>query len=53
MALDEESERATAMLAGKIVARVVRQREAEVLIEFTDGTRLFVDGGTTVELSIT
>jgi hypothetical protein len=51
--LQEESERATAMLAGKVVARVVRYREAEVLIEFADGTRLFVDGGTRLELSMT
>ena len=51
--MQDESERATEMLAGKVVARVVRHREAEVLIEFADGTRLFVDGGTTLDLSIT
>ena len=48
-----EAERATELLAGKIVARVTRHREAEVMIEFTDGTRLYVDGGGDgVELSI-
>ena len=54
MSLEQESDRATQLLSGKVVARVVRHREAEVLVEFTDGTRLFVDcSGTGVELSIT
>ncbi|MCL9998545.1 MAG: hypothetical protein NBV68_04130 [Erythrobacter sp.] len=53
MTLEEESERATAMLAGKMVARVMRHRDGEVQIEFECGTRLFVDGGTTLELTIT
>jgi hypothetical protein len=53
MSLADESERATALVAGKVVARVVRHREGEVLIEFTDGTRLFVDGAAALELSIT
>ncbi len=53
MTLDEESERATAMLAGKVVARVVRHNDAEVLIEFADGTRLFVDSESALEISIT
>jgi hypothetical protein len=52
--LEEESSRATEMLAGKVVARVVRHREGEVLVEFEDGTRLFVDHTQTdVEISIT
>jgi hypothetical protein len=51
--LEDESERATAMLAGKVVARVVRHGAAEVLIEFADGSRLFVDSTSAVELSIT
>lgn len=52
--LAEESARATRMLAGKIVARVARHSSSEVLLEFQDGTRLFVDaleGG--IELSVT
>ena len=54
MNLDEEGERATQMLKGKVVALVSRHRNEEVCIEFSDGTRLYVDhseGG--VELSIT
>ena len=52
--LEQESAHATEMLSGKIVAKIVRHRETEVLIEFTDGTRLFVDQSDRgVELSIT
>ena len=52
--LAEESNRATEMLAGKVVASVKRHRQSEVLIEFTDGTRFFVDQcAEGVELSIT
>lgn len=51
--LEQESSRATEMLAGKVVARIVRHREAEVLVEFTDGTRFFVNRAEQgVELSI-
>jgi len=39
---------------GKIVSIVWRHRPGEVLVEFTDGTRLFVDAkGDKAELSIT
>ena len=42
------------MLVGKVVAKVLRAREKEVCVEFTDGTRLFIDHKTdNVELSIT
>ena len=52
--LSQEAARATEALDGKVVARVERHRASEVLIEFTDGTRLFVDGSTQgLELSIT
>ena len=54
MTLEEESSRATETLSGKVVSRLVRHREGEVLIEFTDGTRLFVGRNANgVELSIT
>lgn len=53
ISLEQESARATEMLSGKVVARIERHRETEVLIEFTDGTRLFVDHNAVgVELSI-
>jgi len=55
MNLDEEALLATGLLAGRTV-RVVRRHGAnELLVEFTDGTRLFVDGkaDSSIELSIT
>lgn len=52
--LENEAERASEMLRGKVVARVIRNRPTEVLLEFTDGTRLFVDrAADALELSIT
>lgn len=51
--LSQEAERATEILHGKVVLRIVRPRSTEVLVEFTDGTRLFVDRiDSAVELSI-
>ena len=52
--LDEEAERATALLRGRSIKRVWRHRVDRVGVEFEDGTHLFVDnrdGG--LELSIT
>lgn len=52
--LSDEATRASELLRGKVVSHIVRHRESEVLIEFTDGTRLFVDRSSSgVELSIT
>ena len=52
--LHEEAARATEMLQGKTVARVMRNRPGEVVIEFRDGTRVFVERSETgVEVSIT
>ena len=54
MDLKEESERATQLLKGKVVEKVVRHRVNEVMIEFTGGARLFIDQHPDdVELSIT
>lgn len=52
--LEQEAKLATEMLKGKVVSKLLRHREGEVGIEFTDGTRLFIDTtDTSVELSIT
>ena len=54
MTLEKESERPTHLLEGKTVAKVIRHRPGEVLIEFTDSTRLFVDHQPAeLELSVT
>jgi hypothetical protein len=52
--LESEGRRATELLKGKVVSAIWRHRNGEVAIEFTDGTRLFVDHTQDgVELSIT
>jgi len=52
--LSREAKEATKLLRGKTVRIVRRHRAREVLVEFKDGTRLFVDGRTNrLELSIT
>jgi hypothetical protein len=53
MSRAEEAERATAMLKGRTVKRVVCHREQEVLIELDDGTRLFAESEMPLELSVT
>lgn len=50
--LEAEAAHATELLAGKTVKVVRRTNERVVLVEFSDGTRLFVDSKTAVELSI-
>lgn len=53
--LKNEAERVTELLHGKVVRAVWRHRAGEVGLEFTDGTRFFVDalssGG--LDLSVT
>ena len=41
--LEVEATKLTDLLRGKVVKVVKRHRSAEVLIEFDDGTRLFVN----------
>ena len=41
--LQAESETATLLLEGKVVKKIWRHREGELVIEFCDNTRLFVD----------
>lgn len=53
MTLEEEAREAERLLAGKIVKRVWRPDEKQVVIEFSDGTRFFADARSPVDLSIT
>ncbi|MDQ3041554.1 MAG: hypothetical protein M3R11_04135 [Acidobacteriota bacterium] len=54
MNLSDETEEATNLLKGKTVSSVKRFREKEVLIEFSDESRLFIDWKENgLELSIT
>ena len=52
--LEAEAKRATKLLKGKVVRAVWRHSEKQLGIEFTDGTRVFVDHAPScVEVSIT
>ena len=56
MTLEQEAERLAELLVGKTVARAWRHRDSEVALEFTDGTRLFVNSlgwAGALELSVT
>ena len=54
--LKNEEGRATELLQGKIVKKILRHRKEEVGIEFEDGTRFFIDwreNANGLDLSIT
>ena len=51
--LNIKAKRATNLLRGKIVLAMRRYRESEVLIEFTDGTRLYVHAPRDSSLDLT
>ncbi len=54
MNLEEESHKATRMLKNKVIDVLWRHQPCEVVIQFTDGTRLFIDQTSDgLELSIT
>ena len=52
MNLEDEANQSTEILRGKTVERIVRHREGEILIKFVDGSRLFANSDTPLELSI-
>ena len=51
--LSREASEASKMLAGLQVRLVQRHRPSELLIEFDNGTRLFIDAQGALDLSIT
>ena len=51
--LSREASEASKMLAGLQVRLVQRHRPSELLIEFDNGTRLFIDAQGALNLSIT
>lgn len=52
--LEKEAQQATRMLSHKVVHALWRHRPGEVVIQFADGTRLFIDRTSDdLELSIT
>ena len=54
MNLTEEENNITELLANKVVRRIHRHRESEVVIEFTDGSCFIIDQNeNSLEFSIT
>lgn len=51
--LEDEANRMTEMLKGKVVKICKRHRSAEVVLQFECGTSLFVDAEGDLEVSIT
>ena len=52
--LEDEAKKLTDLLRGKVVKVVRRHRLGEVMIEFDDGTRLFVNNTSDgIEFSVT
>ncbi len=41
--LEQEARHATSVLTGKTVAAILRPRDKEAIVQFTDGTRLYID----------
>ena len=42
--LDRDSRQLTDLLKGKVITRILRPRVRELMVELSDGSRLFVDG---------
>lgn len=54
MGLNEEQEKITELLKGKVVHRILRHRCSEVVIEFIDGSCFIIDAhGNELEFSVT
>lgn len=48
-----ESQRATSLLKRRAVSAIKRERGNDLLVEFEDGVRLYIDSKAPLELSIT
>ncbi len=53
MTLDEEAARIEHLLGDKVVTAIHRPRKNEIVVEFTDGSRLFAYSQTDLEISVT
>ena len=51
--LNIKAKKATHLLRGKVIRAMRRYRESEILIEFTDGTRLYVHAPGDSSLDVT
>jgi len=50
---EDVTRRIGALVEGLSVAKILRADERELVIEFADGTRLFVRGGERLDISVT
>ena len=50
---EELARRLNALTAGLTVAKVLKADDSELVIEFADGTRLFVKAGRELDISVT
>lgn len=53
MTLDEEATRLRQLLGGKVVRTFYRNRRNEIVVEFSDGSRMIVDAPGDLEISVT
>lgn len=52
--LKDEEQRLQSLIANKVIAQVRRHRACELMLEFSDGSRLFVNAdGQDLDLSVT
>lgn len=52
--LKDEQQRLQSLIADKVIAQVRRPRASELMLEFSDGSRLFVNvDGQDLDLSVT
>ncbi len=52
--LNDEAQRLQSLIADKVIAKVRRHRASELVLEFSDGSRLFVNAdGQDLDLSVT
>lgn len=51
--LEKQGQRMTELLQGLTITLCHRHKPNEVVIEFSNGTRLFIDSPETIEVSIT
>ena len=53
MNLNEEAEKITELLTGKVVERCIRHEDGELVIKFQCGTTLFINSEKKLDFSIT
>jgi hypothetical protein len=50
---EDLANRLNALTTGLTVAKILKANDSELVIEFSDGTRLFVKSGSALDISVT